>query len=66
MPDMRIVVYLIAVASFTVLALPAVALGANPTLPLTYPAQILQGDDNQTCPSEEQQERAKKKLMMQL
>ena len=54
--------YLIAVATFAVLALPAVALGANTTLPLIYPGQVLQGDDNQTCPSEEQQERAKKEI----
>ena len=44
----------IAVASFAVLAQPAVAQGANTTLPLTYPAQVLQGDGNQTCPSEAQ------------
>ena len=54
MPDMRIVVYLIAVASFAVLAQPAVAQGANTTLPLTYPGQVLQGYGNQTCPSEAQ------------
>ena len=46
----------IAVASFAVLAQPAVAQGANTTLPLTYPGQVLQGDGSQTCPSEEQQE----------
>ena len=44
----------IAVASFAVLAQPAVAQGANTTLPLTYPGQILQGDGSQTCPSEAQ------------
>ena len=44
----------IAVASFAVLAQPAVAQGANTTLPLTYPAQVLQGDGSQTCPSEAQ------------
>jgi len=49
-------VYLIciAVASFAVLAQPAVAQGANTTLPLTYPGQVLQGDGSQTCPSEAQ------------
>ena len=44
----------IAVASFAVLAQPAVAYGANTTLPLAYPAQVLQGDGSQTCPSEVQ------------
>ena len=53
---MGIHVYLIciAVASFAVLAQPAVAQGANTTLPLTYPGQVLQGDGSQTCPSEAQ------------
>ena len=46
--------HLIAVASFAVLVQPAVAQGANATLPLTYPAQVLQGDGSQTCPSETQ------------
>ena len=46
----------IAVASFTVLAQPAVAQGAKTTLPLTYPGQVLQGDGSQSCPSEEQRE----------
>ena len=46
----------IAVASFAVLAQPAVAQGANTTLPITYPVQVLQGDGSQTCPSEEQLE----------
>ena len=41
----------IAVVSFAVLAQPAVAQGANTTLPLTYPGQVLQGDGSQTCPS---------------
>ena len=55
---MGTLVYLvcIAVASFTVLAQPAVAQGDNTTLPLTYPAQVLQGDGNRTCLSEEQLE----------
>ena len=44
----------VAVASFAVLAQPAVAQGANTTLPLTYPGQVLQGDGSQTCPSETQ------------
>ena len=46
----------IAVASFVILAQPAVAQGANTTLPLTYSGQVLQGDGSQTCPSEEQRE----------
>ena len=46
-------VYL-AVASFAILAQLAFAQEANSTLPLTYPVQVLQGDDNQTCPSEAQ------------
>ena len=46
----------IAVASFAILAQPAVDQGANTTLPLTYPGQVLQGDGSQTCPSEEEQE----------
>ena len=44
----------IAVASFAVLAQPAVAQGANTTLPLAYPGQVLRGDGSQTCPSEAQ------------
>ena len=44
----------VVVASFAVLAQPAVAQGANTTLPLTYPGQVLQGDGSQTCPSEAQ------------
>ena len=49
----------IAVASFVVLAQPAVAQGSNITLPLTYPGQVVQGDGSQTCPSEEQLEIAR-------
>ena len=49
----------IAVASFAVLAQPAGAQGANTTLPLTYPGQVLQGDGSQTCPSEAQRGIAK-------
>ena len=52
----------IVVASFAVLAQPAVAQGANTTLPLTYPGQVLQGDGRQTCPSEEQQERVRNEV----
>ena len=46
----------IAVASFAVLAQPAVAQGTNTTLPFTYLGQVLQGDGSQTCPSEAQRE----------
>ena len=35
----------------------AVAEGANPTLPVTYPGQILHGDGSQTCHSVGQRER---------
>ena len=58
---MEISIYLIciAVASFAVLAQPAVAQGASTTLPLTYPGQVLQGDGSQTCPSEAQRERVR-------
>ena len=61
---METVVYLvcIAVASFVVLAQPAVAQGANTTLPLTYSGRILQGDGSQTCPSEEQREIARSEI----
>ena len=44
----------VAVASFAVLVQPAGAQGANTTLPLTYPGQVLRGDGSQTCPSETQ------------
>ena len=44
----------IAVASFAVLAQPAVAQTTNTTLPLTYSSQVLQGNGSQTCPSEAQ------------
>ena len=58
---METLVYLIciAVASFTVLAQPAVAQGANTNLPLTYHGPVLQGDGSQTCLSEEQRERVR-------
>ena len=61
---METFIYLIciAVASFVVLAQPAVAQGVNTTLPLTYPGRVLQGVGNQTCPSEEQQEIARNKV----
>ena len=60
---MGTLVYLIiAVASFAVLGQPAVAQGANTTLPLTYPGQVLQGDGSQTCPSEEQRERVRNEV----
>ena len=52
----------IAVASFVVLAHPAVAQEFNATLPLTYPGQVLQGDGSQTCPSEEQLEVARSEV----
>ena len=52
----------IAVASFAVLAQPAVAQGVNTTLPLTYPGQVFQGDGSQTCPSEAQQERLRNEV----
>ena len=52
----------VAVASFAVLAQPAVAQGTNTTLPLTYSGQILQGDGSQRCPSEAQQERVRNEV----
>ena len=45
----------VAIASFAVLAQPAVAQGTNTTLPLTYSGQVLPGDSSQTCPSEAQE-----------
>ena len=64
MSDMETLVYLmcIAVASFAVLAQPGVAQGANTTLPLTYPGQVLQGNASQTCPSEEKRERMRNEV----
>ena len=63
---METFIYLIciAVASFVVLAQPAVAQGASTTGPgpLTYPGRVLQGVGNQTCPSEEQQKIARNKV----
>ena len=54
----------IVVVSFAITAQPAVAQGANTTSPgpLTYPGRVMQGVDNQTCPSEEQQEIARNKV----
>ena len=52
----------IAAVSLVVLAHPAVAQGANTTPPLTYRGQVLQSVDNQTCPSEEHQEMARKEI----
>ena len=51
----------VAVAIFVALAQSTVAQGANITLPLTYPGQVLQ-DGSQTCPSEEQVERVRNKV----
>ena len=57
-------VYLIciAVASFPVLAQSTVAQGANTTIPLTYPGQVLQGNGSQTCHSEGQRERVRNEV----
>ena len=52
----------VAVASFAVLAHPAVAQGASTTPPLTYRGRVLQGVDNQTCPSEDHQEIARNEI----
>ena len=63
---MGTIVYLtcIAVASFAITAQPAGAQGASTTDsgPLTYPGPVLQSVDNQTCPSEEHQEIARKEI----
>ena len=48
-----LVCFVIAVVSFAVLD---VAQGTNTNLPLTYHGQVLQRDDNQTCPSEGERE----------
>ena len=56
-------VYLVyIVVASAVLTHPAVAQGANGNLPLTYLGRVLQGVDNQTCPSEEQLEIARSKV----
>ena len=52
----------VAVASIAVIAQPAVAQGANTTLPLIYPGQVLQGDGSQTCTSEAQRERVRNEV----
>ena len=52
----------IAVAGFTILAQPAVAQGANTSVPLTYPGRVLEGGGSQTCPSEEQREIARREI----
>ena len=44
----------IALTGFALLAQPAVAQEANTTLPLTHPGQVLQGDNSQICPAEQQ------------
>ena len=61
---MEVLVYLnwIAVASFAVLAQPALAQRASTTLPLTYTGEVLQGDGSQTCPSEEERERVRNEV----
>ena len=48
---METVVYLVCIlaGSFVVLAQPAVTQVADTILPLTYPAQVLQGGGSQTC-----------------
>ena len=58
---METLVYLICivVASFVVLAQPAIAQGANTNI---YPAQILQGDGSQTCHPEGQRERVRNEV----
>ena len=62
---MGIVVCLVctAVASFAVLTQPAVAQGANTTLPFIYPGQVFEGDGSHTCPSEEQCERVRNEII---
>ena len=52
----------IAVARFVVLAQPTVAQGANAQPSLTFHGRVLQGDDNQTCPSDEQREIVRDKV----
>ena len=55
-------VYLVCIAVASFVVQPTVAQGANTTLPLTYPGQVLQGDGTQTCPSEEQREIVKNEV----
>ena len=52
----------IAVASFAVLAQPAVAQGANTKVLHTYPGQVLQEDGSQTCHSGGQRERVRNEV----
>ena len=52
----------VAVASFVVLAHPAVAQGASTTSPLTYRSRVLQSVENQTCPSVEHREIARNEI----
>ena len=52
----------IAVASFAVLTQPAVAQGANSTLPITYSGEVVPGDGSQTCPSKEKREIERNKV----
>ena len=52
-------VYLVCIAVASFVVQPTVAQGDSTTLPLTYPAQVLQGGGSQTCPSEEQREIAR-------
>ena len=61
---MGTIIYLtcMALASVIILVQPAVAQVASTTLPLTYPAQVLQSVDNQTCPSEEHREIARNEI----
>ena len=61
---METVIYLvcIAVASFAVLTQPAVAQGANSTLPITYSGEVVPGDGSQTCPSKEKREIERNKV----
>ena len=59
--DMGTLLYLIyiVVASFAVLAQPAVAQETNT---LTYPGQVLQGDGSRICHTEEQRERVRNEV----
>jgi len=50
------------IASFAVLAQPAVAQGTNTKVLHAYPGQVLQGDGSQTCHSEGQRERVRNEV----
>ena len=52
----------VAVASFVVLAHPAVAQGSSITSPLPYRSRVLQSVENQTCPSVEHREIARNEI----